>query len=103
MIYEKVLKRILEEFEKGKTPLNIKGGRGYGYGSIYSQSTPPIYGESEAKRKARKDKEKKHKRRNKLNKKQNKKQVDISKKFIEEKEITINELKDLIRSILYEK
>ena len=100
MEYKIVLKRILEEFEKGAHELHIKGGRGYSYGSVYSQRTPPVYGESEAKRKARHDEKQKKERKNKLNKKHGKK-VKISKKFKEEN-FTINELKELIRSILNE-
>ena len=99
MIYFKVLKFILEEFEKGANGLHLKGGRGYSNGSIYTEKTPPIYGESELKRKAREE-EKSKKRKYRLNKKKNKK-VDISKKF--KKDISINELKKIIRSILYEK
>ena len=100
MTYRKVLRRLLEEFEKGAADLHIKGGRGYSAGSVFSERNPPIYGESEAKREAREE-EKKRKRKNKLNKEKDKK-VDISKRFKEE-EYTINELKKLIRSILYEK
>lgn len=100
MEYREILKRLLEEFEKGKKPLKTKGIRGYGYGTIYSPRNPAIYGESEAKAKAREE-EKKKKRKYRLNKKRDKK-VDISKAFKEE-EITLNELKKLIRSILYEK
>ena len=100
MTYRKVLRRLLEEFEKGSTELHIKGGRGYSAGSVFSERNPPVYGESEAKRKAREEEEKKKKRKNKLNKEQDE-EVDISKRFKEE-EITLNELKELIRSNLYE-
>ena len=95
MSYKKVLKKLLEEFEK----VNIKGGRGYSAGSVYSERTPPVYGESEARRKARED-EKKKKRKNKLNKMKDE-EVEISKRFKEE-DFTLNELKKLIRSILNE-
>ena len=99
MEYRKILKRLLEKFEKGSAELHIQGGgRGYGYGSVYTERTPPVYGESDAKRKAR---EEERKRKNKLNKREDR-EVEISKRFKEE-EITLNELKQLIRSILYEK
>jgi len=100
MDYRKVLSRLLEEFEKGSQEFHIKGGRGYGYGSAYPERTPPIYGESDAKRKAIEEEEEKKKRQNKLNKEEDK-EVEISKRFKEE-ELTLNELKKLIRSILYE-
>ena len=102
MEYRIVLKRLLEKFEKGSQPLHIKGGRGYSAGSVYSQRTPPIYGESEAKRIAREDAKKRRDRKNKLNKELEDEGVQISKAF-KEQQITINELKQLIRSILYEK
>ena len=98
MVYEKVLYKLLEEFGKGAKPLYIRGGRGYSAGSVYTQRNRPIYGESEAKRIAREDDEK---RKNKLNK-EKEEEVDISKAFKEES-FSINELKELIRSILYEK
>ena len=101
MTYKKVLRRLLEEFEKGSPELHIKGGRGYSAGSVFSERNPPIYGESEAKRVAREEEEKKKNRKNKLNNKQDKK-VKVSKRF-KEKEFTVNELKEFIRSILYEK
>lgn len=102
MEYLKVLERLLEEFEKGKDSLFIKGGRQGSAGSVFSNRTPPAYGESEARRIAREDEEKKRERKNKLNKEIEDEEVDISKAF-KEKDITINELKELIRSILYEK
>ena len=101
MTYSKVLRKLLEEFEKGARKLHIRGGPGYGAGATYTERNPPIYGESEAKRKAREEENKKKKRKNKLNKKRDKK-VNITKGFKKE-EITLNELKELIRSILYEK
>ena len=100
MTYKRDLRRLLEEFEKGAHELHIKGGRGYSAGSVFSERNPPIYGESEARRAARKEEEKKKKRKNKLNKEQDK-EVEISKRFKEE-EFTLNELKELIRSILNE-
>lgn len=101
MSYKRVLQKLLEEFEKGKESLFIKGGRQGSSGSVFSQRTPPVYGESEARRIAREDEEKKKKRKNKLNKEVDE-EVEISKAFKEE-EISLNELKDLIRSLLYEK
>jgi hypothetical protein len=101
MTYRKVLLSLLEEFEKGKEKLHIKGGRGYSAGSIYSGRNPPIYGESEAKREAREEEEKKKKRKYRLNKEQEK-EVEVSKRFKEEN-FTLNELKQLIRRILNEK
>ena len=102
MEYKRVLRRLLEEFEKGSQPLHIKGGRGYSLGSAYSQRIPPIYGESEAKRIAREDEKKRRDRKNQLNKELEDEEVEISKAF-KEQDVTINELKELIRSILYEK
>ena len=100
MTYRKVLLSLLEEFESGKEKLHIKGGRGYSAGSVHSQRNPPIYGESEARREAREEEEKKKKRKYKLNKETDK-DVEISKRFKEE-QFTLNELKKLIRRILYE-
>ncbi len=102
MIYENVLKRILEEFEKGAQTLHIKGGRGYSAGSAYAERNPPVYGESEAKAIAREDERKRKDRKNKLNKEIEDEEVEISKAF-KVQDISINELKELIRSILYEK
>jgi IS5 family transposase len=99
MIYRKIISRLLEEFEKETTQMKTKGGRGGGAGTVYTHRAKPYYGESEARRVAR---EEERERKNKLNKEDDS-PVKVSKKFKEKKEININELKKLIRSILNDK